>query len=271
MTKENLMALARKTTLEPFYDFNDRTYKPAKTRRDVFLMLAGYNGRNGICPSYEMLKSDCCMSKRQVQRAIEWMADNHLLQIGYKASVYGTNLYTLIFPGEMSLSDVDKTGGDVDILKSDVDKTGGGRGQNRPPVIQSINRDYVLERERERTKPAHTLSDRTSGQVVIEIRKAGGIASRRDVESIASQMAESDWTDAEIRKATLKILGGLDEWQTKRAGEFVAVSLAAEIARGRQSTAEKARIEELSIQLDAKARAESLQLLASLEEPEVGL
>jgi hypothetical protein len=86
---------------------------------------------------------------------------------------------------------------------------------------------------------------KAAGQVVMEVRKAGGNLSTKNVAAITSLTAEHDWIETEIRKATQNILGTLDDWQLKQAGSFLATGLEAEIILIRRRETENAKNQEL--------------------------
>jgi hypothetical protein len=245
MKRDNILRAfmdARKTTLDLFYDFEDKTYKAAKTRRDVFLMLASYAGADGkgAYPSMKTLADNCCISEKQVQRIIAWLEANGLLLVKHKGSKDGTNLYTVLIPGK-SVTDISEVVTDIPTVVTDISE-----------VVTDISSRFGSrgfrenrESERERTKPAHASLEGAAGQVSKLISKAGGSILPRDLAVIQSLIAGNDWTDAEITKATELVLGKLDPFELKQAGKRLITGLPSEISIEREHTAEMTKQQEL--------------------------
>jgi predicted transcriptional regulator len=225
----------------------------ARIRKFVFMTLASYANPDGsnAYPSITTIAVNCGLSDRQMQRIITWLEKHGLLHVEYKKGPKGQNRYRLLFPADpdstVSTSDPDISEVNSDIVESDPDILGYVPGHSH--VTQPEDR---IDRKRERTP----LAGDASGQVVMEVRRAGGNLSRRDVAEIESLASENDWTLAEIKKATLKILASLDDWQLKQAGNLLATGLAAEIALTRQRELDQAKTEQLIQVLAERARRE---------------
>lgn len=251
---------ARELPLDLFYDFGDKTYKAARTRRDVFLMLASYaeSDGTGACPSLATLARNCCLSTRQVQRVAEWLTEQGLLSVESKASRYGTNKYKIIIPGK---NDVDISAIDVDISKGDVDIS-----NEHLDIKKCRMRDVEsIERVREEPQPARS---KDAGQVLKEITKAGGTVSRKDVAAITVLLSGKDWTDAEIISGTRKILDKLDTFEMKQAGDRVSSNLESEISIERERAAKMAEQQE---QMQVATEAGRLEVERELQELTEGI
>jgi hypothetical protein len=102
----------------------------------------------------------------------------------------------------------------------------------------------------------------------MEVRKQKGTVSGKYRSAIEALIGENDWTEAEIIKATKGILGDLDSYEMKQAGDRLANSLAADIQLVRKTKAEEEItnkfIESESARLQAEAEAE----IRDLEESE---
>jgi Helix-turn-helix domain len=283
MKKDNLMALARKTTLEPFYDFEDKTYKPAKTRRDVFLMLASHNGRNGICPSIETLSKDCCISKRQVHRIIEWLLRAGLLIIEYKASPYGTNAYKLIFPEgtqchqEMSLSDSAKTGGYSAITKLDSAKTGGETVPKQATSgLEGSKSLEKIEIYREQHQTSISLESKPAGQGggdkvhEFELWLAGTYSdlslTHKQRDTVRTAIIDNSFPLAVFKSAAGDILNTLDCANSyDHAGDRLAEGLAIKAEAAQHRKAEEAKIQQQLAELTQKSREDADKRIKELE------